>query len=102
MKHAYVYIMTCESNSTLYIGVTNDLARRVYEHRNEVLDGFTKRYKLHKLVYFEEHNNIEDAIEREKVLKKWSRAKKNTLVERQNPQWQDLSLEWNVIPSETE
>ena len=91
MKHAYIYIMTCESNSTLYIGVTNDLQRREYEHQNELLDGFTKQYKLHKLVYFEEFNSIEDAITREKQLKKWSRIKKEQLIQRLNPDWKDLS-----------
>ena len=86
----YVYILTNQNNSTLYIGVTNDIKRRVYEHRNELVEGFTKRYHIHKLVYFEECSEIEIAIEREKQLKRWVRAKKNVLVESKNKEWKDL------------
>ena len=86
----YVYILTNQNNSTLYIGVTNDIKRRVYEHRNELVEGFTKRYHIHKLVYFEECSEIEIAIEREKQLKRWVRAKKNALVESKNKEWKDL------------
>lgn len=75
----------------MYIGMTNDLMRRLYEHKNEVVDGFTKRYNVHKLVYFEEFKEPLEAIKREKQLKHWNRSKKNKLVETINPTWIDLS-----------
>ena len=78
----------------MYIGVTNDLERRVYEHKQELVEGFTKRYHVHKLVYFETTTDVRSAIEREKQLKGWLRARKNTLVESVNPEWKDLSDEW--------
>ena len=87
----YVYILTNKNNTVLYIGVTNDLSRRMYEHQNEQIEGFTKRYHLHKLVFFEEFSDINDAIACEKRLKRWTRAKKNALIESQNPNWKDLS-----------
>ena len=87
----YVYILTNKNNTVLYIGVTNDLSRRMYEHQNEQIEGFTKRYHLHKLVFFEEFSDINDAIACEKRLKRWTRAKKNALIESQNPNWRDLS-----------
>ena len=87
----FVYIMTNKTNSTLYVGVTNDLRRRLAEHKNGQLGGFTKQYHVHKLVYFEEYSEVNDAIAREKQLKGWVRAKKNWLVESQNPNWNDLS-----------
>ena len=90
----YVYLMSNATNSTLYIGVTNNLRRRVYEHKNELTEGFTKRYHIHKLVYFENTTDVRAAIEREKQLKGWSRAKKNALVATMNPEWMDLSLQW--------
>ena len=74
----------------MYIGVTNDLRRRLYEHKNQEIDGFTKKYNVYKLVYFEEYSDIGDAIAREKQLKGWVRLKKNLLVEKQNPNWNDL------------
>ena len=77
----------------MYIGVTNDLNRRLYEHKNGLLEGFTKRYNVHKLVYCEETWNINDAIAREKEIKGWKREKKNQLVEMINPEWNDLSEE---------
>lgn len=89
----YVYIMASTSG-TLYVGVTNDLVRRVYEHKNNLLEGFTKRYNCHKLIFFEETENIESAIIREKQLKNWRRAKKEFLIRQMNPSWKDLSLEW--------
>ncbi len=73
MNQYFVYIMASQKNGTLYIGVTNDLIRRVYEHRNDLVDGFTKKYKAHSLVYYEEANDINAAISREKMLKKWRR-----------------------------
>ena len=85
----YVYILTTKSNTAMYIGITNDLRRRLNEHRNEQYDGFTKKYHLHKLVYFEEYTEVNDAISREKQLKHWKRVKKNSLVETQNPNWDD-------------
>ena len=91
----YVYFLTNWDDSVLYIGVTNNLPRRLYEHRNGLVDGFTKKYNVHKLVYYEYTNDVYSAISREKQLKKWTRAKKNALVVKENPQWRDLSLEWN-------
>jgi putative endonuclease len=90
MKNYYVYIMTNKFNGTLYIGVTNDLIRRAYEHRNSLIDGFTKKYNLKVLVYFEVFDRIEDAILREKRLKKWNRQWKFELIEKSNPNWKDL------------
>lgn len=89
-KSMYVYIMSNKKYGTLYIGVTNDLIRRVYEHRNKLIDGFTKRYNLVRLVYFEEIIGENEAIEREKFLKKAFRKFKIRLIEQQNPEWQDL------------
>ena len=87
----YVYIMSNKTNTVVYIGVTNNLQRRIYEHKNELYEGFTKKYKLHKLVYFEECIDIKDAILREKQLKGWKRVKKNALIETINPEWIDLA-----------
>ena len=84
-------MLTNKSNTVLYTGVTNDLQRRIKEHKNEEIEGFTKRYHLHKLVFFEEFSNINDAIKNEKRLKRWTRAKKNVLIESRNPNWVDLS-----------
>ena len=94
-KQYYTYILSNKSDTTLYIGVTNDLRRRLYEHKNELIDGFTKKYHVHKLVYYEHTSDVRAAIAREKQLKGWLRAKKNALVETMNPQWKDLSEEWN-------
>ena len=93
MKQYYAYIMTNRSR-TLYVGVTNDLVRRVYEHKNRMVDGFTKRYHLTILVYYEETGDIQSAIEREKQIKGWLRNKKIALIESVNPQWKDLSDGW--------
>ena len=90
----YVYILSNWNDSVLYIGVTSNLPRRLYEHRNGLVDGFTKKYNVHKLVYFEQTSDVYSAISREKQLKKWSRMKKNQLIERMNPTWADLSEEW--------
>lgn len=87
----YVYILTNANNTVIYVGVTNDLPRRLSEHKSGVIDSFTKRYRVHKLVYFEEYHNPNDAISREKQLKGWRRSKKNALVETTNPSWSDLS-----------
>ena len=87
----YVYIMTNKSNRVLYIGMTNDIQRRVYEHKNKLIEGFTSKYNINKLVYFEYTNDAKSAIEREKALKKWARVKKINFIETQNPTWIDLS-----------
>jgi len=92
MREYFVYILTNWDNKVLYIGITNDLERRVYEHKNKLIDGFTKKYNLTKLVYFESFNDINDAISSEKKIKGWLRKKKISLIELKNPLWQDLSL----------
>lgn len=84
-----VYILTNDTDSVMYIGVTNNLTRRLLEHKNEQMEGFTKKYHLHKLVYFENYTEINDAITREKQLKGWTREKKNQLVKSKNPNWDD-------------
>ncbi|MCR4276983.1 MAG: GIY-YIG nuclease family protein [Candidatus Roizmanbacteria bacterium] len=89
----FVYIMSSFS-SVLYIGVTNNLQRRVYEHKNELVEGFSKKYKCKKLVYFEEYKDINQAIEREKQLKKWRREKKEVLIKKLNSDFKDLSKAW--------
>ena len=86
----YVYIMASKRNGTLYIGVTNDLIRRVYEHKNNLVEGFTDRYRVHKLVYWEQSENIDSAIEREKQFKHWKRQWKLALIEEHNANWEDL------------
>ena len=87
----YVYMLTNKNNSVLYTGVTNDLRRRVYEHKNKLIDGFTKKYNVYKLVHYELVNDVNSAIAREKQIKGWTRAKKNALVESQNHEWCDLT-----------
>lgn len=86
----FIYIMANKRNGTLYIGVTSDLIKRVYEHKNEILKGFTQKYSIHNLVYFETTESIESAIVREKQLKKWNRAWKINLIEKSNSDWKDL------------
>ena len=93
MKQYYVYIMTNRSG-TLYTGVTNHLERRVYEHKQKLVPGFTSRYNINRLVYFETTSNINSAIAREKQIKGWLRSKKLALIETTNPQWRDLSEDW--------
>ncbi len=85
-----VYILASQRNGTLYAGVTSDLIRRVWEHKNDLTDGFTKRYGVHTLVWYEVHDNMESAIRREKAIKKWRRAWKIRLIEQLNARWQDL------------
>jgi putative endonuclease len=89
----YVYLLTNWNKKVMYIGVTNNLIRRIYEHKNKQVKGFTEKYNINKLVYFEETNDIRAALEREKEIKKWRREKKNELVEKMNPEWRDLSIE---------
>ena len=87
----YVYILTNKTNYVTYIGVTNDLEKRVYQHKNDIIEGFTKKYRVHKLVYYEYTTDIRAAIAREKQLKGWNRAKKIALVNTTNHSWRDLS-----------
>ena len=89
---AYVYILTNSANTVLYIGVINNIARRMHEHKNGLIEGFSKRYKLHKLVYCETCSSITEAIHREKQLKPWRRAWKEDLINSVNPQWKDLEI----------
>lgn len=93
-KTYYVYLLTNWNNKVMYAGVTSDLERRVYERKNKLVEGFTEKYNVNKLVYFETTNDVMAAIEREKQIKKWRREKKNQLVIGMNPEWKDLSLEW--------
>jgi putative endonuclease len=90
MKTYYVYILASRKRGTLYIGVTNDLIRRVYEHKKDFVEGFTKKYGVHQLVYFEQTNDIYSAMAREKQMKKWYRQWKIELIEKANPGWRDL------------
>ena len=90
----YVYILTNQHGNVMYVGVTNNLARRLYEHKTGAVDGFTKKYNIDKLVYYEAGSDIREAIAREKQIKGWTRAKKNALVETMNPNWNDLSADW--------
>ncbi len=88
----YVYFLTNWNNKVLYVGVTNDVERRIYEHKNKIVKGFTEKYNVDKLVYLEETEDINAALEREKQIKQWSRKKKNTLVVSMNPQWKNLAV----------
>jgi len=90
----YVYLLTNWNNRVIYVGVTNDLERRLYEHKNKLVEGFTAKYNVKKLVYFEETGDVAVALTREKEIKKWRREKKDRLVVRLNPDWKDLSSEW--------
>ena len=93
MFQYYVYILANKKNGTLYIGVTKDLFKRIYEHKQNLVAGFTKKYNVHKLVYFEAATDIQSAIIREKQLKKWNRNWKIELIEKSNPDWKDLYYE---------
>jgi putative endonuclease len=86
----YVYIMASKRNGTLYTGVTSNLVKRVYEHKNDLVEGFTKKYGVHRLVYYEQHRDVRSAIQREKRLKAWKRQWKLELIEEMNPEWNDL------------
>ncbi len=90
MRQYYVYIMASKRNGTLYIGVTNNLVKRVYEHKTDLVRGFTQKYRVHNLVYYEIYSHIYDAIARGKRMKKWKREWKIQLIEKSNPQWRDL------------
>lgn len=92
-KEHYVYILASRRNGTLYVGVTNDLIRRVHEHRNDFVKGFTSKYRVHRLVYFEQCEDFDSALLREKQIKKWQRKWKLELIEEKNPEWRDLYRE---------
>ena len=95
MSHqAAVYILASKRNGTLYVGVTSDLPTRVWQHRHDVVEGFTKKYRVHLLVYYELHADMASAITREKQIKKWQRGWKIEMIEKQNPDWKDL---WQEI-----
>ena len=93
-KRYYVYLLTNWNNKVMYIGVTNNLERRLFEHKNKLVKGFTEKYNVHRFVYYEETQDIKVALEREKEIKKWRREKKDNLVIAVNPGWKDLSEEW--------
>ncbi len=93
MKAPAVYILASKPNGTLYIGVTSDLVKRTWQHKNNIIEGFTSKYDVHMLVYFEQFDSIVDALMREKQLKTWQRRWKIRLIEKRNPQWQDLYQE---------
>jgi putative endonuclease len=90
MKLPCVYILASKRNGTLYTGVTSNLAKRVWEHKNNIIDGFTKKYQVHTLVWYERHETLASAINREKAIKSWNRAWKLDMIERENPEWKDL------------
>ena len=90
-KTYYVYLLTNWNNKVMYVGITNNLERRIYEHKEKIVKGFTEKYNVNKLVYYEQTSDIVEALNREKEIKKWRRNKKNQLVENTNPAWRDLS-----------
>ena len=94
IEQPVVYILASKRNGTLYIGVTSDLVKRVWEHKQDVVAGFTQTYRVHDLIYFEQHDHMRQAIQREKQIKKWRRAWKIELIEKTNPVWRDL---WSTI-----
>jgi len=102
VKHSYVYILASQRNGTLYIGVTSDLTRRIHLHRTSASEGFTEKYSVKMLVYFERHECIELAIKREKAMKKWYRKWKLNLIERDNLEWRDLWLDITGFPPSRE
>jgi len=91
-RHCYVYVLTNWNSRVIYVGVTNDLERRVFEHKNKLVKGFTEKYNVNKLVYFEETGDVNAALTREKEIKKWRREKKDALVTNSNPQWTELKI----------
>ncbi len=93
MKKYYVYILASGKNGTLYIGLTNDIIKRAWEHKQKLVPGFTEKYNVTKLVYFEVYNNVKQAIEREKKIKRWNRKWKLELIEKDNSNWRDLYYE---------
>ncbi len=93
-KRYYIYLLTNWNNKVMYVGVTNNLERRLYEHKNKLVKGFTEKYNVHRLVYYEETPDVHIALQREKEIKKWRREKKDNLVIAANPGWKDLCEEW--------
>lgn len=93
-EHQYFIYIMASSSGTLYIGVTNNLIKRVYQHKNDLIEGFTKKYQCHKLIYFEVTSDVYSAIAREKQLKNWNRQKKEFLIKQQNPHWEDLNIDF--------
>ena len=98
MKQYWVCILTNWNDRVMYVGMTNHLARRMMEHRQELLEGFTRKYHVHKLVYYESTTDVKAAIEREKQTKGWTRAKKNALIAEMNPEWRDLAADIGFEP----
>ena len=96
MRNYYVYILTRERNSTFYTGVTNNLVRRVYEHKMGLVEGFTKKHHIKRLVYYEQFGNVHLAIQREKIIKKWKRRYKINAIESINPDWRDLYFDLTI------
>ena len=94
MQKYFVYILSNYTNTTLYVGMTNDMKRRLYEHKNKLIEGFSSKYNTNKLVYYEETSDVKTAIQREKNLKKWNRQWKEELIKKTNPDFKDLSLVW--------
>ena len=93
-KSYYVYLLTNWNNQVMYVGITNNLERRIYEHKEKIVKGFTQKYNVNKLVYYEQTSDVVEALNREKEIKKWRRDKKNRLVFDSNPLWQDLSKDF--------
>jgi putative endonuclease len=93
-EHHYSVYMIASKSRVLYMGMTNDLHRRVFEHKNDAIEGFTRQYKCHRLVYYESFDDVNKAIDREKQLKRWNRTKKEWLIAQRNPTWKDLAGEW--------
>ena len=93
MRKYFVYILSSKKNGTLYIGVTSNLQKRIWEHKNKIVEGFTKKYDVTRLVYYEQTNDVESALTREKQMKEWKREWKIKLIQENNPEWEDLSLD---------
>ncbi len=93
-RHNYSVYMVASKSRVLYIGMTNNLERRMFEHKNDLMNGFSKQYRCHRLVYYEAFDDVKKAIDREKQFKRWNREKKDFLIERMNPTWEDLAAEW--------
>jgi len=94
-KNFFIYILASKKEGVLYIGLTNNLNRRIWEHKNNYVKGFTSKYKVYKLVYYEVFEDVHEAIYREKCLKRWKRQWKIELIEKENPDWIDLSIQWD-------
>jgi putative endonuclease len=95
-RHNYCVYMVASKSRVLYIGITNNLERRIFEHKNDVIEGFSKQYRCHRLVYYESFDDVKNAIGREKQLKRWNRTKKMWLIQIENSTWEDLAAEWFV------